>query len=112
MARPKMDPFIYVPMKRNLSRAKNKGENELKKYLRNCGSNYIKREAVRNFVLLRDDYLCVRCRSKYDLQIDHILSVYQGWKNNIPLEEINSLSNLQTLCKSCNAGKEVYNGET
>lgn len=106
MARPQnFDPLIYRPMRRNLSRAKNKGEKAYKKYLRGCGDNYISRVEVRNYVFQEDNYKCVLCGSKEELQVDHITSVYKGWKSDIQLEVINSLDNLQTLCKPCNAGK-------
>lgn len=100
MARLK-DPLIFTPMERNLSRAKNKGPKQLKKYIRNTSSNYIKRERVRSFIFNRDGYKCVKCGSSENLQIDHIISVYRiGLKAN-------NINNLQVLCRKCNAGKEV-----
>lgn len=91
------NPLIYIPNERNISRAKNSGR--LKSYLRNAASNYIKREAVREFVFSRDNYKCVECGSENNLQIDHIESVYRGGQNHV--------DNLQTLCKSCNCAKRV-----
>lgn len=83
----------------NRSRAKNKGEKHYKSYIRNQSSNYIKKECVRNFIFKRDGYKCVYCNSEENLQIDHIVSVYNGGQNKI--------CNLQTLCRSCNARKSV-----
>lgn len=83
----------------NRSRAKNKGEKAFKRYLRNQASNYIKRPSVRKYILERDEYKCVYCGSKENLQIDHIISVFSGGQNKI--------CNLQILCRSCNAAKTV-----
>lgn len=93
------DPLKFTPNEIRRSRARAKGEKEYRKYLRNEASNYIKRPAVREFVFKRDNYKCVYCGSSKDLQVDHIKSVYSGGENNI--------NNLQTLCKRCNAGKQV-----
>lgn len=93
------DPFIYKVDERMASRAKRQGR--LKQYIRGASSNYIKRPEVREFVLNRDGHKCVVCESTEHLQIDHITSVYRlGF-------EANTIDNLQTLCRSCNAGKEV-----
>jgi len=104
------NPLIYTPNKRSLSRAKNKGTKALKSYLRSCAGNYTKRKEVRELVLNRDKNQCVNCGSKSELELDHIVSVYRGWKEGIPLESINSIKNLQTLCRSCNARKDVIHG--
>lgn len=49
------------------------------------------------FVFKSDGYKCVKCGSDSDLTIDHVLPVSKGGSNNI--------SNLQTLCRSCNSSK-------
>lgn len=105
MAR-RINPYIYEPMYKSFGRAKAKGEKHFKKYLRACAQNYISRPEVREYVFSRDNHKCVECGSETELQVDHIVSVYQGWKNDIDIRETNSLSNLQTLCKSCNSGKK------
>jgi len=94
-----INPLKFTPNSIRRSRAKNKGEKAYKQYLRNEASNYIKRPAVREFILQRDNYKCVYCGSTENLQIDHIKSVYSGGEN--------SIDNLQTLCRSCNTGKLV-----
>lgn len=101
------NPLIYLPSYKGISRAKNKGERQYKAYLRSCGSNFIARREVREFVLTRDNNKCDYCGKIAELQIDHIVSIYRGWKENIPLNLINHLDNLQTLCRSCNSRKEV-----
>lgn len=101
------NPLVYKKMYKNFSRAKTKGEKHFKRYLRSCATNFIKRIEVRAFILERDGNKCVICESKLDLQIDHIISVYRVWNDDIPLEKINHLDNLQALCRSCNSRKEV-----
>ena len=53
-------------------------------------------------VFQRDGYACLRCGSDTDLTIDHIHPVALGGTNHP--------SNLQTLCRSCNAGKGILIG--
>lgn len=49
---------------------------------------------IRQRVLLRDEYTCRKCgRVGMDLQIDHIVPLHLGGNN--------SISNLQSLCKTC-----------
>ncbi|MDW0113805.1 HNH endonuclease signature motif containing protein [Sporosarcina saromensis] len=106
MARPRnYNPLVYVVNQWNLSRARNKGEKQFKSYLRNCGSNYIKRLEVRQCILDKYHHQCAECKATQNLQVDHIISVYQGWKQGLDIEVINTLENLQILCRSCNAGK-------
>lgn len=57
---------------------------------------------VRWAVFRRDGYACLRCGSDSDLTIDHIHPVALGGTNHP--------SNLQTLCRSCNAGKGILIG--
>lgn len=102
-----INPLIYKKMHKNIARAKTKGEKHYKSYLRSCANNFIGRKKVREFILNRDQHKCVYCGKNEDLQIDHIISVYRVWKDNIPLETINHLDNLQTLCRTCNSRKEV-----
>ncbi|MCS6958687.1 MAG: HNH endonuclease [Pseudanabaenaceae cyanobacterium SKYGB_i_bin29] len=54
-------------------------------------------EAVRQYVFQRDNYRCCSCGATKDLTIDHIIPLAKGGTNDI--------SNLQTLCLSCNARK-------
>ena len=97
------NPLIFEPKSIRRSRAECKGKKAYYKYLRNEASNYIKRKAVREFVLKRDGYKCKICGSTENLQIDHIKSVRRyGFTMNV-----NTIDNLQVLCRSCNAGKEV-----
>lgn len=58
---------------------------------------------VRNYVFERDNYQCKSCgKTQLDtqLQIDHIIPLARGGQNDI--------SNLQTLCRSCNLKKKHY----
>lgn len=45
----------------------------------------------------RDGGKCLRCGSEHDLTADHVKPVSQGGTS--------AYSNLQTLCRSCNANK-------
>ena len=48
-------------------------------------------------VMIRDRHLCVYCRSKNDLTIDHVIPVSRGGKN--------SFENCVTACRPCNNKK-------
>lgn len=52
---------------------------------------------IREDVLVRDGYKCVSCNSNRSLTVDHIYPEVLGGTLD--------LSNLQTLCKSCNSKK-------
>lgn len=73
------------------------------KRYRNTSSGFIKK--ARNYILKRDNNKCNYCGSTENLQIDHITSVYRGYKEQISLDVINHVDNLQVLCLTCNASK-------
>ena len=57
-------------------------------------------QEVRNYVFQRDKYQCQSCgkiSQETQLSIDHIIPLSRGGKNDI--------SNLQTLCLTCNQQK-------
>ena len=66
--------------------------------IRPSNNRYIPK-SVRQRVLIRDRYRCVKCSSQKDLQFDHIVAVANGGSN----EE----DNVQLLCKRCNLRKGV-----
>jgi 5-methylcytosine-specific restriction endonuclease McrA len=72
---------------------------------RNISSGFISKKQVRKIIFERDNYKCVICGNTENLQIDHIMSVYYAFKNNIPINQLNCEDNLQTLCKHCNSSK-------
>ena len=61
-------------------------------------SRYIPK-AVRQAVLIRDKYRCVKCGSQKDLQFDHTVAIANGGSS----EE----ANVQMLCRDCNLEKGV-----
>ncbi len=66
---------------------------------RNYAQRFISRKKIREFIFKRDDYKCLNCKSENNLSIDHIQPIHNGGENK--------LSNLQTLCKSCNSKKST-----
>ena len=56
-------------------------------------------KGLRNKILEKYDYKCCFCGSKDNLEIDHIVPVFQGGTN----EE----SNLRVLCQSCNGKRNA-----
>ena len=59
--------------------------------------------AVRKYVFERDRYQCKSCGKtnlETDLNVDHIISLACGGQNDI--------SNLQTLCRTCNQQKKHH----
>jgi 5-methylcytosine-specific restriction enzyme A len=55
---------------------------------------------VREYVFQRDNHQCQSCGRSTKLAIDHIIPLAKGGSNDI--------SNLQTLCTSCNSQKKHY----
>jgi hypothetical protein len=74
---------------------------EFKEKLRNeprrIAQKFIGKKNVRKFIFDRDNNICLCCGNNYSLSIDHIIPVNKKGANN--------LSNLQTLCISCNSKK-------
>ena len=58
---------------------------------------FIGRKKIREFIFKRDNYKCLCCGSLDNLSIDHIVAINKKGENKI--------SNLQTLCRSCNSRK-------
>jgi len=52
---------------------------------------------IRARILDRDDYRCVRCGRRGDLEVDHIIGREHGRDD--------SAENLQTLCRGCHIQK-------
>lgn len=75
------------------------------KALRNSSSGFINRADVREYIFSRNGYKCVECGSNNDLQVDHIVSVYEFAKKQLDYSKLNIEENLQTLCGICNAKK-------
>ena len=54
---------------------------------------------IRKLIFIRDNYCCVKCGSKKNLEIHHIIPHARGGSNR--------LENLQLLCRRCNRMKGV-----
>ena len=76
-------------------------EISFKRYRNRCTYLWSKRKKH----ILDRDWKCMWCWSLENLQLDHIISVYRCYKDNIDVNETNNDSNLQILCKSCNCRK-------
>ena len=57
-------------------------------------------KVIRQFVLERDGFKCVRCNRRSGLECDHVLPISQGGHPWDP-------SNLQALCRGCHIAKSV-----
>ena len=57
-------------------------------------------KAVRDEVLKRDNYRCVKCGSTQNLENDHKVPLAKGRSGNKP-------EDLQVLCRDCNRRKGV-----
>ena len=68
-----------------------------KKSNRIKANNYTSKQNVRSWVFSAYGEECIKCGSKDDIQLDHIIPISHGGENK--------LSNLQPLCKSCNVSK-------
>lgn len=64
---------------------------------RRDAQKFIGKKNVRFFIFKRDGYKCLKCGKDYSLSVDHIVPVSKGG--------LNIISNLQTLCTSCNSSK-------
>lgn len=58
---------------------------------------FIGKKKIRLFIMNRDGNKCLKCFRTDKLQLDHIMPISRNGKN--------TLSNLQTLCNSCNSIK-------
>ena len=73
--------------------------------LRTASSNFTRKKEVLKFLLEKHNGQCVACGHTENLQIDHMVSVYQCATGYIPVTALNSESNLQILCERCHYGK-------
>ncbi|MGB0896857.1 MAG: HNH endonuclease [Flavobacteriaceae bacterium] len=106
MARPQRNNVFpkWNPQKASISRFKSIDRKIAYKTFRNSSSGFIKRSDVRDYLLLKYSNECVLCNSEENLQIDHIVSVYEHFKLGL-LHECNLEANLQVLCRKCNTSK-------
>jgi len=81
------------------------------KALRNSSTGFIHRKDVREAILKKCNYQCVRCQSKENLEIDHIIAVAIAAHHTFLLKVVNTKDNLQILCKVCNGAKSPEEGK-
>lgn len=67
------------------------------KQKRQQANSYTARKKIREKVFDINGRICIKCKSRKNLTLDHIVPVSKGGENYI--------SNLQVLCKSCNSKK-------
>lgn len=84
---------IYQVFYLNFFKIKNLEDAEPRK----IAQQFIGKKKIRLFIMSRDGNRCLKCSSTKKLQLDHIVPVSKGGQNK--------LSNLQTLCNSCNSKK-------
>lgn len=103
---PKCNPHFY-------SKQRMSSDNPRIRYdaLRNVSNHFIRNHDVRRAIFEKCDYKCYLCGAKDDLQIDHVISIYQGAKEKISYKVINSYENLMAVCRSCNAAKQPLQEE-
>lgn len=89
--------YIKKQYKKNIRNLKqeNKKLNKQKQLQQRNNKNVPK--LVKEAVFKRDNYTCLCCGIQTDLSIDHIVPRSSGGSND--------MSNLQTLCRSCNSAK-------
>ena len=58
------------------------------------------RKIVRDKILKKCNYQCVQCGAKKDLEVDHIIPLSRGGREDE--------DNMQILCKTCNRKKHNY----
>lgn len=75
------------------------------KLFRSSCSAFISNINVRSVIMKKNNYKCTQCSSYNNLEIDHIISVLDNFKNNT-FYDCNTYENLQVLCKKCNTSKK------
>ena len=105
MERNNVDYFpVWNPQRGTIHKIKNLDKKRSFKVFRSSSSGFIKRTDVRMYLLNKYNDECVLCNSETNLQVDHILSVFAHFKDSA-FGECNLESNLQILCRKCNASK-------
>lgn len=64
---------------------------------RKIANQYLRKQNVRNYIIEKLGASCLNCGSEEDITLDHIIPVSKGG--------LNTLSNLQPLCRPCNSTK-------
>ena len=108
MARPKKDGFPeWKPQRNTIRKFYSSNFRERYKALRNSSSNFIRKEEVRNYIFEKYNHKCYICGFEGDLQIDHIVSVYEVAKGIREINYLNREENLAAICTKCNSSKSA-----
>ena len=94
-----------MPLKSTLRKMESSNRKTAFKVFRDSSSGFVAKKHVREFVFEQDSYKCVKCGRVVGLQVDHIESVKKCFDKK-KYHQCNTLGNLQTLCKKCNASKQ------
>jgi len=70
-----------------------------------ASSSFIKNTYVRKAIFTKCNFECTHCGAKEDLVLDHIISIYEAFKNKELISILNTYQNLQILCRKCNSIK-------
>ena len=108
MARPTKQGIDYFPLWKPQMRTEEKfWENTKRGYkaLKNSSNGFVHKKDVRIIIMNKCNNQCIFCNSKDNLQIDHIISIYQAYKTKELIGILNTYQNLQILCQKCNAAK-------
>lgn len=76
------------------------------KHYRNISSGFVNK--ARKYIIEKYGSKCLKCGCESDIQIDHVIPVKYGFDKGFTVEEINTVENLQVLCRSCNSSKSPY----
>ena len=88
--------FIYIILDKKYLKTALIG-NRKKHRIRNEATRYTSKKHIKEFIFGMHGYYCLKCGSKSNITLDHIIPIIRGG--------CNSTDNLQPLCQSCNSSK-------
>ena len=103
-----MSKLIWNPDPITLDRINNVDYYISFKAFRRSSTSYVNKKYVRAYVFNSFNNECLFCKSKKELQVDHVISVHECFLRK-RFSYCNSIKNLQLLCSSCNLLKSNKN---